>query len=272
LIGWPVWIGAPSQMTNSLPGILRVPHAQESDHRRTVIVLLADLHEQPPIQGDAADGRQMVMRERDPSDWGRPPRCPRSDGHGQPIAAGCVSPDDGAPCGLRPFVSAGQRCSSHWRIAASSRCRARSTGGCRRPPKWRTQRLTWSRWERTPNVRRSTSATRAAVQTSPRNPCACAPRASSVGICARCSGLRRAVMPGGGRRTSASTPPTSGARFSHWLTAPALTPNAAAMAFCRQPCCFKAPARLRRSSRQSAFGGTPRSPVYHGFSSPRRGQ
>ena len=66
MIGWPLWIGEPSQMTNSLPGILRVPHAQEPDHRRTIIVLLSDLQEQPPIQGDAADGRQMVMRERGP--------------------------------------------------------------------------------------------------------------------------------------------------------------------------------------------------------------
>jgi hypothetical protein len=38
----------------------------------------------------------------------------------------------------------------------------------------------------------------------------------------------------------------------HWLTAPALTPRAAAISFCFQPCWCNSHARRRRPSRQSA--------------------
>ncbi len=100
-------------MTNSLPGIVRVPHAQEADHRRTVRVLLADRQAQPPLQGDAADGREVVVGELDAQNWRPPPRGPGPDGHGQQRAAGCVYPDDGAPFRLGPFLRAGQRCSYH---------------------------------------------------------------------------------------------------------------------------------------------------------------
>jgi hypothetical protein len=40
------------------------------------------------------------------------------------------------------------------------------------------------------------------------------------------------------------------ARFTHWLTAAALTPNAAAIWRCGQPCCLRCQAWSRRASVQ----------------------
>src|SRR6266566_5156480 len=104
-----------------------------------------------------------------------------------------------------------------------------------------------------------TSATRRAVQTSPRKPYVSAPFAKSWGICAFCSSVKRGFIPCGGCALRASTP-CSRPRLSQWLTAPSLTPRATAMSFCFQPCSFKLQARLRRSSRQSAFLGAPMPP------------
>ena len=101
------------------------------------------------------------------------------------------------------------------------------------------------------SVRLITSATRLAVQTSPRNPYASAPLANKAGICAFCSAVNRGLTPLGGCALRASSPP-SRPRLIQWLTAPSLTPKAAAMSFCCQPSSSSFHARFRRSSRQSA--------------------
>src|SRR5260221_4944828 len=92
---------------------------------------------------------------------------------------------------------------------------------------------------------------RLAVQTSPRNPYASALRANNAGIWARCSAVNLAGPPGRGWVRSASTP-FSRARLSHWHTAAQLTPSAAAMSFCHQPCWDNSQARWRRHSQESA--------------------
>ncbi len=92
---------------------------------------------------------------------------------------------------------------------------------------------------------------RLAVQTSPRNPDASALRANNAGIWARCSAVNLAGPPGRGWVRSASTP-FSRARLSHWHTAAQLTPSAAAMSFCHQPCWDNSQARWRRHSQESA--------------------
>jgi hypothetical protein len=131
-----------------------------------------------------------------------------------------------------------------------SRWVARRMGFCRLQPQARKMRPTWEGWYETPSSRRITSATRPRVQMSPRNPKDSAPRLSSSGICARCSAVRRDGPPGALPRRSASTPPSS-ARFTHWLTAPGVTPSALAMSRCFHPSCFSSQARRRRPSRQS---------------------
>ncbi len=80
-----------------------------------------------------------------------------------------------------------------------------------------------------------TSATRALVHTAPMKPCASALRASRSGMVARCSAVSRGALPGNGRRRNASRPPSRVA-FSHWLTAPRVTPSASAMRIAFQPC------------------------------------
>src|SRR6266508_169163 len=99
-----------------------------------------------------------------------------------------------------------------------------------------------------------TSVTRRAVQTSPRKPKAAAPRASSTGKWASCCGVSLDDGPGGGRWRNAATPPVR-PRLTHWLTAPSVTPSAAAMAHCFQPSCLRSQARSRRPSRQSPDPG-----------------
>src|SRR5215212_8704045 len=96
-----------------------------------------------------------------------------------------------------------------------------------------------------------TMATLSHVHTSPRKPCASAPRSRSSGTLARCSSLRRGRAPGAGRRFKASAPPPSRARFIHWLTAPLLTPRASAMCCWDHPCCLSSKALKRLPSRQS---------------------
>lgn len=99
-------------------------------------------------------------------------------------------------------------------------------------------------------MRAITTATRGAVQTLPRKPWASAPWERRTGIWARWSALKREGGPGAMRRRKDSLPP-SRARFSHWLIAPSVTPNARAMARCFQPCWANSQARKRRHSRRS---------------------
>jgi hypothetical protein len=72
------------------------------------------------------------------------------------------------------------------------------------------------------------------VHTSPWKPQASAPWARSSSSWPRCSKERRGAAPGAGRWRRPSSPPAR-ARFSHWLTAPWVTPKASAMACCFQP-------------------------------------
>ena len=76
------------------------------------------------------------------------------------------------------------------------------------------------------------------------------PCASNTGICARCSAVSFGAAPRRGRRFKASSPPSRPRRI-HWLTAPAVTPNASAIFCWLHPFAFKAQARSRRSSRHS---------------------
>jgi hypothetical protein len=52
------------------------------------------------------------------------------------------------------------------------------------------------------------------------------------------------------RRRKPATPPSRPRRI-HWLTAPEVTPSAAAISRCDQPYCWSSHARRRRPSRQS---------------------
>ena len=151
------------------------------------------------------------------------------------------------------FFNAGQRSSCQRWISASLRCLARRIGFWGVQSRSLRMRLTCAGWYLTPNSRSITLATRGQVQTSPRNPKLSAPCANKSGICWRSAVLKRRGAPGLGRSRSAASPP-SRTRLIHWLTAPLVTPRAAAISFCFQPAWYKAQARLRRSSFQLVDG------------------
>src|SRR6266851_5303044 len=240
-------------------------HAQEAHDIRAAIGLVLRLQEQPSLGREPPHRRQVVVRQRHAQDGRVPTRRPGAHGHRQQGEAGLIYPDDGASFGGRFFSEAGHRSCHQAAIAAASRWVARVTGRC---TLWCTacsSRLTCAGWDVTPKVRRSTSATRLQVQTWPRKPYASAPRSRSAGIWASCSALSLGCGPGAGWRRNASTP-SSRARLSHWLTAPGVTPSAAAMADGFQPCSLSSQARRRRPSRQSSwvvFVLMP--PAYHTF-------
>jgi hypothetical protein len=144
------------------------------------------------------------------------------------MVAGLVDPEDHPPFVLGPFLSAGQRSARQAAMAASSRWVARRIGRYTLRPTALSGRLACAEWYRTPDSRSSTAATRAVVHPSPAKPYAPAPRASTAGIRACCSGVSLGVGPGRIRLRSASTPPAA-ARLSHWLTAPGVTPSTAAI-------------------------------------------
>jgi hypothetical protein len=93
------------------------------------------------------------------------------------------------------------------------------------------------------------------IQTSPMKSYASSVGASTLGRTARYVSVCFGVGPGGGCDRSAAGPAVR-ARFSHWLTAPAVTPSASAIRFPLQPCSCSSSARSRRPFRQSR-GGPP---------------
>lgn len=102
--------------------------------------------EEPPVGGDAADGREVVAGERDPQDGRVPARGMGPHAAGQEGEARFISPHDGPALPRRPLLSAGQRSAYHARIAAAWRCAARSTGCCGLQASARRRRLTCAGW------------------------------------------------------------------------------------------------------------------------------
>lgn len=84
---------------------------------------------------------------------------------------------------------------------------------------------------------------------SPRNPYAFAPWDNSSGITCSCSGMSLTGPVGRGLARQASEPRAQ-ASATHWLSAAAETPKAAAISHCFHPCCLSSSARLRRPSFQ----------------------
>jgi len=169
-----------------------------------------------------------------------------------PLRAACRNHSgpriSGSSLPLWLFLISGQRSSFQRLIASSLRWLARWTGFWLLQPQVFRIRPTWEGWYETPNWSRMSWAIRGWVQMSPRKPKDSAPCASSSGSWERCSGVSRGEAPGAFLRSKAWIPPSL-ARFSHWLTAPWVTPRASAMACCFQPFCLSSQARRRRPSR-----------------------
>src|SRR5436309_798823 len=115
-------------MTTSLPEILRRSTLWCAHYCCGIIRSWAHLQEQAPIRSDAADGREMIVRQRHPqhrrlSAWG-----PGAHRHRQQIKAGFIYPEDGSLVLLGFFFIVGQHCSAHCLMASSLRWLARSIG------------------------------------------------------------------------------------------------------------------------------------------------
>lgn len=114
---------------------------------------------------------------------------------------------------------------------------------------WRLQamaskmRPTWRGEYLTPYSRSITLATRPWVHTSPRKPKCSAPLANNSGSPVHWSSLSRGLGPPPRRWRNPSTP-SSLARFTHWLTAPVVTPSTSAISFCFKPFLLQSPALL----------------------------
>src|SRR5262249_39832433 len=97
------------------------------------------------IQRAGADRRELLTREGHAQERGRSSRRPGADREGKQIEARFGSPDDGRSLVVCPFLSAGQRSSTHAVILAASRGVARGMGGGRLQPPARKSRLTQPR-------------------------------------------------------------------------------------------------------------------------------
>jgi hypothetical protein len=177
---------------------------------------------------EGADGGEMLASVPVPQDRRLPHWRIGTHDTGQGLESRLIEEEDRLLLGLGPLLMAGQVSSRQRAMAASSRCRARRIGlwGLQRSALRR--RPTWVGWYLTPNVTRITAATRARVQTWPRNPEASGPRCHSSGKRASGSVASRRGAPGEGCGCKAVGPPCR-ARFIHWLTAAALTPMASAI-------------------------------------------
>src|SRR5919106_4754084 len=167
----------------------------------------------------------------------------------QQVEPRLVHKDQGPSFFYGLFLIWGQRSSFQRRMASSFRWVARWIGFWLLQPQAFKMRPTWEGSCETPNRSWIRATTLGWVHTSPWKPKASAPRARSSKSWSRCAADRRGMAPGGGRWRKPATPPSL-ARFSHWLTAPWVTPKASAIACCFQPFWCSSQARRRRPSLQ----------------------
>ena len=103
---------------------------QETDHLGAVIGPRLGLQEEAPVAAECADGRAMIAGEGDAQHRRLLSARPGPHVMGEQIEPRLVYPDKTPFLVVGLFLSAGQRCSHHTRMAASSRCVARSMGRC----------------------------------------------------------------------------------------------------------------------------------------------
>src|SRR5215217_703269 len=90
------WIGAPSQITNSLPGIWRSKYLEKAHHIRPTRGALPHLEEELAGGRDAATDGQVIASEQRAQDRRHAAWRPGTDHRGQRIEGGLIDPDDSA--------------------------------------------------------------------------------------------------------------------------------------------------------------------------------
>ena len=220
---------------------------QKGDRRFTIQRLQPNHGEQRARRRDATHDRQMIARVLHLQH--RCATCRRigSRHKWQQVVAGFIDENQFALLQSRSFFTSGHTSLRQAPMAVSSRWLARTTGFCGVQPICLSKRETCVRSYVTPNSCSITQPTRRHVHSSPLNPYASAPCDSKSGNSHRSCLLSRRGAPERGCAAKAVCP-ASRASFSHWLTAPLVTPSAAAMSHCFQPCSYNATARYRRAS------------------------
>src|SRR5918992_2552781 len=233
------------QLPSNMPGqVLEEPH-----HVSSPVGSLLHHQVQFAFWGNPTHGRQVVSAQGSTDGGGLAYRGVGTHLAGQQVETRLVHKDHRPPFCYRLFLIWGQRSSCQRRMVTSSRWVARCTGCWLLQPQAFKMRPTWEGSYETPNRSRIRTATLGWVQTSPWKPKDSAPWARSSSSWPRCSGDSRGGAPGGGRGCKPSTPP-SRARFSHWLTAPWVTPRASAISRWFQPFWCSSQARKRPPTRQ----------------------
>ncbi len=149
------------------------------------------------------------------------------------------------------FFSRGHSCRTNRRMAVSSRSRARFCGFWWLHPSRCISRPTWSRWYRTRNLRRMTSAIRAVVHNCVGNPDANAPARRISSSTAQLAAPSFGGLPGEDRTRRPFAPPAL-LISRHRITELAEQPIWRATSFSDRPSSSSANARRRRSSNSSA--------------------
>jgi hypothetical protein len=149
------------------------------------------------------------------------------------------------------FFSRGHSCRTKRRIALSSRSRARFCGFWWLHPSRCISRPTWSRWYRTRNLRRMTSAIRAVVHNCVGYPDAKAPARSTWSSNAHLAAPSFRGLPGEDRTRRPFKPPAL-LISRHRITELAEQPIWRPTSFSERPSSRNANARRRRSSNSSA--------------------
>src|SRR5258706_9079290 len=124
--------GGPIPDDEEFAAHLAQEQAQETDHLGTVIGPRLGLQEEAPVAAEGADGRAMISGEGDAQHGRLPTARPGPHVMREQIEPRLVYPDKTPLLVVGFFLSAGQRCSHQPRMAASSRCVARSMGRCTR--------------------------------------------------------------------------------------------------------------------------------------------
>jgi len=230
--------------------------AQEGANLRLLDVLLVQLEVEvrtPPhrAERDRGDGRDPIAAIEVADDRRPAHRGPGLRDRRRQEEARFVGKDE---VGTQPrgvFFSRGHSCRTKRRMAVSSRSRARLRGFWWLQPSRCISRPTWSRWYRTWNLRRMTSAIRAVVHSCVGYPDANAParriRSRTVQLAAPILG----GLPGEDRTRRPFVPPAL-LISRHRITELAEQPIWRATSFSERPSSRSPNARRRRSSNSSA--------------------
>ncbi len=111
-----------------LAGEMAQQMAEEAHHILPPQRVLPEVQQECPVGGDATNGREMIVGERDTQDGRVTARCIGANAARQEVEARFIYPDDSPSVSLGPLLSAGQRSSYQAWMAASLRWIARSIG------------------------------------------------------------------------------------------------------------------------------------------------